>query len=332
MGHAIGCGSDGPPKPIPRMVVSAHVDFPIEARSPGAPRARRKALQAAVGAGADCWSTSASTTGTRAFAPGTSSWATCPTSSATCAGGSEELSHIQHAGVPRGDWRAHADALQAIAQAGPDGIIVQDLGILRLGAVVRSIASGSTLPTQMTVASPTACGGRRAGATRVILARELTIPEIARIRAAVDTELEVFVHGALCVVVFRAMPLLEAWGGRSANRGQCAQACRLPYDLMGSTGRRKASRESRVSPFSARSGRVAAESGIDGAGYRRVQRSKGRMKSPELCRNRHDPVTGRRSIRRGERSAAAAGGRAALSPRSSLGGLPPNRDRSSAAA
>jgi putative protease len=124
------------------------------------------------------------------------------------------------------------DALEAIAQAGPDGIIVQDLGILRLA---RSVAPSLKVhaSTQMTVASPDGVRLVAAlGAHRVILARELTIPEIARIRAAVDTQLEVFVHRPLCVSYSGQCLPSEAWGGRSANRGQCAQACRLPYDLM----------------------------------------------------------------------------------------------------
>src|SRR4051812_5866032 len=71
-----------------------------------------------------------------------------------------------------------------------------------------------------------------AGASRVILARELTIPEIEAIRRATDVELEVFVHGALCIAYSGQCLTSEAIGGRSANRGACAQACRLPYDFV----------------------------------------------------------------------------------------------------
>src|SRR4051812_28492874 len=71
-----------------------------------------------------------------------------------------------------------------------------------------------------------------AGASRVILARELTIPEIEAIRRATDVELEVFVHGALCIAYSGQCLTSEAIGGRSANRGACAQACRLPYELV----------------------------------------------------------------------------------------------------
>ena len=127
---------------------------------------------------------------------------------------------------------AAAGALAAIARAGADAIIVQDLGIAKLA---RRIAPGLELhgSTQMSVTS--AAGVRLArefGAARVTLARELSLAEVRAIRAAVDCELEIFVHGALCVAYSGQCFSSEAWGGRSANRGQCAQACRLPYDLI----------------------------------------------------------------------------------------------------
>jgi putative protease len=65
-----------------------------------------------------------------------------------------------------------------------------------------------------------------------VLARELSLDEIRAIRSQTDCELEMFVHGALCVSYSGQCFSSEAWGGRSANRGQCAQACRLPYDLI----------------------------------------------------------------------------------------------------
>ena len=127
---------------------------------------------------------------------------------------------------------AAARALAAIAEAGADAIIVQDLGIARLA---RRIAPGMELhgSTQMSVSS--ADGVRLAqefGVNRVTLARELSLSEVRAVRAAVDCELEIFVHGALCVSYSGQCFSSEAWGGRSANRGQCAQTCRLPYDLL----------------------------------------------------------------------------------------------------
>jgi putative protease len=123
-------------------------------------------------------------------------------------------------------------AIRACAGAGADAVIVQDLGVARM---VRSIAP--TLPvhasTQMTCTDAGAIElARELGASRVILARELSIEEIAKIRSSTDVEIEVFVHGALCVAYSGQCLTSEAIGGRSANRGACAQACRLPYELV----------------------------------------------------------------------------------------------------
>src|SRR5881394_3061593 len=73
---------------------------------------------------------------------------------------------------------------------------------------------------------------RGLGVERVILARELSLTDIGKIRPQTDMPLEVFVHGALCVAYSGQCLTSEALGGRSANRGQCAQACRLPYQLI----------------------------------------------------------------------------------------------------
>jgi putative protease len=125
-----------------------------------------------------------------------------------------------------------ARALEAIAEAGADAIIVQDLGVLKMA---KQIAPDLEIhgSTQMSVTN--ADGVRLAqslGASRVTLARELSLVELRAIRAATDCELEIFVHGALCVAYSGQCFSSEAWGGRSANRGQCAQACRLPYEMI----------------------------------------------------------------------------------------------------
>jgi putative protease len=130
------------------------------------------------------------------------------------------------------ELREAARALAAIAEAGADAIIVQDLGILKLA---RAIAPDLEIhaSTQMSVTN--AAGVRLAqslGARRVTLARELSLAEVRAIRAETRCELEIFVHGALCVAYSGQCFSSEAWGGRSANRGQCAQACRLPYQLI----------------------------------------------------------------------------------------------------
>jgi len=125
-----------------------------------------------------------------------------------------------------------ARALAGIAEAGADAIIVQDVGIVRMA---REIAPDLEIhgSTQMSVTS--ADGVRLAqsfGVHRVTLARELSLAEVRAIREATDCELEIFVHGALCVAYSGQCFSSEAWGGRSANRGQCAQACRLPYEML----------------------------------------------------------------------------------------------------
>jgi putative protease len=120
----------------------------------------------------------------------------------------------------------------AIVEAGADALIVQDLGILRL---LRAIAPDVELHASTQMSITDAEGVRFAqsfGADRVTLARELSLAEVAKIREQTGCAVEMFVHGALCVAYSGQCFSSEAWGGRSANRGQCAQACRLPYDLM----------------------------------------------------------------------------------------------------
>src|SRR5690606_30028667 len=124
-------------------------------------------------------------------------------------------------------------AIRACAEAGVDAVIVQDLGVARM---VRAIAPSLPLhaSTQMTCTDAgSASFAASLGASRIILARELSLSEIAAIRAgAPELELEVFVHGALCIAYSGQCLTSEALGGRSANRGACAQACRLPYELV----------------------------------------------------------------------------------------------------
>lgn len=122
--------------------------------------------------------------------------------------------------------------LMHLAESGVDAIIVQDHGVARLAHQICP-----DLPihgsTQMSITSAQGAElARRFGASRVVLGRELSLRDIGRIAAQTDIELETFVHGALCVSYSGQCFSSEAWGGRSANRGQCAQACRLPYDLL----------------------------------------------------------------------------------------------------
>ena len=123
-------------------------------------------------------------------------------------------------------------AVAAIAAAGVDAIIVQDVGMARLA---KQIAPQLEIhgSTQMSITSAEGVElARQFGVERVVLARELSLTDIRAIRAQTDCPLEMFVHGALCVSYSGQCFSSEAWGGRSANRGQCAQACRLPYEML----------------------------------------------------------------------------------------------------
>ena len=130
------------------------------------------------------------------------------------------------------------DYLRTIIAAGVDAAIVQDIGICRL---IRKISPDFPIhgSTQMTVTGEAGVAfARDLGAELVVLARENSIKEIEAIQATQRASalpplpLEVFVHGALCVAYSGQCLTSESLGGRSANRGECAQACRLPYDLI----------------------------------------------------------------------------------------------------
>ena len=125
-----------------------------------------------------------------------------------------------------------ADYIRQIIEAGTDALIVQDLGIVRL---IRDMAPGFAVhaSTQTTQTHPEGIALLAGlGISRVILARELSIAEIAGIARATDVELEVFVHGAMCVSYSGQCLASESFWGRSGNRGTCGQACRLPYALL----------------------------------------------------------------------------------------------------
>lgn len=130
------------------------------------------------------------------------------------------------------ELREAARVAAAIVEAGADALIIQDLGILKW---LRGVAPDVELHASTQMSITDADGVRFAqsfGADRVTLARELSLEEVRTIREQTGCTIEVFVHGALCVAYSGQCFSSEAWGGRSANRGQCAQACRLPYELM----------------------------------------------------------------------------------------------------
>jgi len=128
------------------------------------------------------------------------------------------------------------DFLRSIISAGVDAAIVQDVGICQL---IRKLSPDFPIhaSTQMSVTSEAGVHfAEELGASVVVLARECSLSEINAIKEktlkkGLDMPLEIFVHGALCVAYSGQCLTSEALGGRSANRGECAQACRMPYDL-----------------------------------------------------------------------------------------------------
>ncbi len=182
--------------------------------------------------------------------------------------------------------------LRSIIAAGVDAAIVQDVGICRL---IRKLSPDFPIhaSTQMTVTS--AAGVELAaelGCSLVVLARECSLKEIECIRAEAQTgngagelrmPLEVFVHGALCVAYSGQCLTSEALGGRSANRGECAQACRMPYELI-SDGQPVPLGDRRylLSPQDLAGVEVLPELARAGVASLKIE---GRLKSPEYVAN-----------------------------------------------
>ncbi len=194
--------------------------------------------------------------------------------------------------------------LRSIIAAGVDAAIVQDVGICRL---IRALSPEFPIhaSTQMTV---TSAGGvefaRELGCNLIVLARECSIAEIEKIRRGSKVEsrephqlnapstlglrpstlpLEVFVHGALCVAYSGQCLTSESLGGRSANRGECAQACRMPYDLI-SDGKQVplGDRKYLLSPQDLAGMDVLPELVRVGVASLKIE---GRLKSPEYVAN-----------------------------------------------
>jgi putative protease len=117
---------------------------------------------------------------------------------------------------------------------GVDALIVQDLGLLRLDLPPIDLHAS----TQCDLRTPEKARFLEAlGFSQLVMARELTLDEISDIRKVTTVPLEAFVHGALCVSYSGRCAISQVLKGRSANRGECAQLCRLPYDLVDEKGR-----------------------------------------------------------------------------------------------
>jgi putative protease len=140
-----------------------------------------------------------------------------------------------------GEMPDAAEYLRLLSRAGVDALIVQDVGLIRLAReIVPDLPIHAS--TQMTITSPEGVEfASDLGIERAVLARELSLRELEKFRGGADSEcrtlhptlpLEVFVHGALCVAYSGQCLTSESLGQRSANRGECAQACRMPYELV----------------------------------------------------------------------------------------------------
>lgn len=137
--------------------------------------------------------------------------------------------------VDDSELEALADYLLFLNNVGVDGVIVQDLGVIRLA---RKIVPQLPLhaSTQMTITNSSGVDfAVTAGMERSVLARELSLKEIEA-ACAKGSEIETFIHGALCVCYSGQCLMSSLIGGRSGNRGRCAQPCRLPYKLMNAQG------------------------------------------------------------------------------------------------
>lgn len=137
--------------------------------------------------------------------------------------------------VDDSELEALADYLLFLNNVGVDGIIVQDLGVIRLA---RKIVPQLPLhaSTQMTITNSSGVDFAVAtGMERSVLARELSLKEIEA-ACAKGSEIETFIHGALCVCYSGQCLMSSLIGGRSGNRGRCAQPCRLPYKLINTQG------------------------------------------------------------------------------------------------
>ncbi len=137
--------------------------------------------------------------------------------------------------ISDGEISAALAVLGEVCSAGADAVILQDIGFSYLVGLSSDIARHAS--TQMSV--QTADGVellKQMGFERVVLPREMTREEIKGIKDSTDVEIEIFVHGAHCMSVSGQCYMSSMFGGRSGNRGLCAQPCRLPFKVQGGTG------------------------------------------------------------------------------------------------
>lgn len=123
--------------------------------------------------------------------------------------------------------------VNALYEAGVDAIIVQDMGILRMNIPPIELHASTQCDTRTV---DKAVFLEKAGFSQIVLAREMSIGEIKNICSSVSVPVECFIHGALCVSYSGRCRASQVQTGRSANRGECSQMCRLPYDLVDADG------------------------------------------------------------------------------------------------
>lgn len=195
-----------------------------------APAGAPPILKAVIGAGADAVYVGGSRFGARAYAPNFDEEALLWAIDYAHLYG-RKLYLAVNTLLKEQELQQLSEYLLPYYRQGLDAVIVQDFGVMR--QIRRDFPD---LPvhasTQMTVVS--GHGAKllaEAGASRVVLARELSLEEIAQVRRDAGVELEVFVHGAICYCYSGQCLFSSLLGGRSGNRGRCAQPCRLPYGI-----------------------------------------------------------------------------------------------------
>lgn len=138
--------------------------------------------------------------------------------------------------VKEAEFQEIYDYLSPYYEAGLDGVIVQDIGVF---AFIRENFPDMELhvSTQMTITGKYGAGLlQKMGACRVVPARELSLAEIVKMKEATGLEIECFIHGAMCYCYSGQCLFSSILGGRSGNRGRCAQPCRLPYKVQNGKG------------------------------------------------------------------------------------------------
>ena len=133
------------------------------------------------------------------------------------------------------EFAALSEYLQYLYEIGTDAVLVADLGVFSLSREVTPELPVHVSTQANSVNAEAVNAWAKLGAARVVLARELSLAEIREIRRRCATELEIFIHGAMCVSYSGRCLMSQYFTGRDANRGNCAQACRWRYALMEET-------------------------------------------------------------------------------------------------